>query len=91
MNSDHNFCILSVKYEITETTDTAKGATKTTELEHYFVAREKEVLLRKIKKFENHLRNKKEAFSPTLFSKILNRFLGFLLSYKQNYNELLRL
>lgn len=91
MNSDHNFCILNVKYEITEPIKDAGGATKKTEIEHFFVARKKDVLLKKIKTFENRLRNKKENTSSSPAARIRNWFNAFLFKYKHSYNSLLRM
>ncbi|THD67333.1 hypothetical protein E7Z59_06635 [Robertkochia marina] len=91
MNKDQNFCILNVKYEITEPGKDAGGTAKKTEIEHFFVAKKKDVLLEKIKTFENRLRNKKDKASSSLFDRIKKWFNAFLFKYKHSYNTLLRL
>lgn len=91
MKNDNDFCILSVKYSILEGSEEGKEPMTTTEMEHVFVAREKSAVLKKIKRFEERLRNKKKAAKAPFFKRIANSIQKYLERYRYNYETLLRL
>lgn len=91
MKDDKKFCILKVSYSILEGEDETTGTVNTTEMEHIFVAKKKSAVLKKIERFEDRLRKKKEQSKGNLLERFNGVFKKYLDRYRYSYETLLRL
>lgn len=92
MKNEDKYCILSVKYSITECNGEAEETTNTTKMEHVFTARDKSTLLQKIERFEDRLRERKQLRTKrNLLTKTADRISGFMDRYRHSYRTLINL
>ncbi|WP_224489602.1 hypothetical protein [Robertkochia flava] len=91
MKKDEKFCILSVKYSILEGTEEGTGSIDTTEMEHIFVARKKSAVLKKIRRFEERLKNNTNTQKASAYDRLSGGLRKFLDRYRYSYESLLRL
>lgn len=90
MKTDNNYCILSVKYSITQKGKSTEKEARPTEMEHVFIGRNKESLMRKIEAFEKNLHNRQDPKKP-LIHEWTDRFMNFCHSYRRTYQNLIRM
>ncbi|MDG3580766.1 hypothetical protein [Galbibacter pacificus] len=86
MKEDDKRCILSIKYSILDTSSNKKA--KETEIERVFIAKNKNILLRKIKDFEDKLQKKPK---PSFLSRKAQYLHHFLKSWRYTYHSMLKI